>query len=128
MRNAWIETCLSAGLQLVTEPFFEFERHATGWLMTIDDPNLGFRIEGPDGPRLTVRSPIAPDLMEILTQQRRCLFITGAALLHADTANSLSTVSADVVVEQLEQARLDGRMVGGVMEVDLLRGKPRRLH
>jgi hypothetical protein len=121
MRDDWIETCLSAGLHLVTEPFFEFGRQSTGWLMTIDDPDSGFCIEGPDGQRLTGRFPIDPELVEIFTQQRRCLFITGAALLHADTAKSLSTVTAGVVLEQLEQARLDGRMVGGVMEVDLLR-------
>jgi hypothetical protein len=121
IRNGWIETCLSAGLHLVTEPFFDFERRAPGWRMTIDDPDWGFLIEGPDGQRMSGRDPIAPELMEIFTEQRRCLVITGAALLQADTAKSLSTVTADVVLEQLEQARLDGRMVGGVMEVDLLR-------
>jgi hypothetical protein len=120
-RDSWISTCLAGGLHLMTEPLFEFEQDSEGWLMTVDDPALGFVIRGPKGGGLTGRWPIPPEWLAVANEQRRCLLITGTALLSRDLYVAPGGPDFNVACQQLEEARLDGRMVGGVIEMANLR-------
>jgi hypothetical protein len=116
-QNEWIADCLGSGLHLVLEPVLEFERAADSWLMAVGSPEPGFEIRGPEGKRLIFRDPIPPECLELLMHQRRCLLITGSTLLNSGLYGS-PELTGKVLVEQLEQARVEGRVVGGVMPVE----------
>lgn len=117
--DSWVHTCLEAGLHLVLDPVEEFERVVDGWNMRIDDPALGLEVQGRGEERLRLPHPLPGAFVDVIARERRCTLITGSALLSTDVYHSAPAIDGHDLLAQLDEARRDGRLVGGVVEVVL---------
>lgn len=126
--DVYLLDCLERGLQLVAEPVLQFDRPAArGWRVDVGRDG-GVSVTDGRGRSIIVDGPMAawPPWCEAIAEQRRCLVLTGTAVTGAYLGESGRGPDPELILAKLEEARLAGRLVGGVVPARIVQKRFRQ--